>query len=273
MKYTPSDLKESVDILTVCEWLDIPVSIKGKHKYILCPAHNDRHFGSCVIKDNRFTCYSCNTSGDIFELVMHAQKCDFKEACKWLSDRLGGEVEWERKSRIKPLDEETLTTIFLSSTPNPIYVTESFVSEEEYMDLDEKGDIKFFQDDTSDICVYAKRKMILYNPLLDLCRNDEEAYMELIYEKSCEALKKYEILLEFIKNKDASRVDYSYISPSQLYACLKILDTIGYVELTEFLTAKLNRCKDLIVEFSSNKPIHNNNSNRIFGKLKSGVSM
>lgn len=275
MKYTPSEIKDSVDILTVCDWLGIPTSIKGRNINILCPAHNDKNFGSCYIRDNKFVCYTCNIAGDIFDLVMHSRGCDFKEACKWLCDHLGGEMKWDTTNRKKILDDESLETIFLSTIQNPIYITDAFLTESEYFDTDDKLHIKMYNDTKSDMCICVKEKMVLHNPLLDLCRNDEEAYMELIYDKSCEALKKYEIMLEFIKDKNVSRVNYAYVNPSQLYACLKILDTIGYIEYANVLTAKMNRCKELINEFSSNKPKHNNKSkkSRIFGNLKSGVSV
>ena len=51
-----------------------------------CPFHNEKTPSFTVYKDkNHAYCFGCNKSADSIDIVMHMDKCDFKEAVKKLS--------------------------------------------------------------------------------------------------------------------------------------------------------------------------------------------
>ena len=41
------------------------------------------------LKTNRFKCFACDVKGSTIDLVMQAQKLDFKQACEWLANAFG----------------------------------------------------------------------------------------------------------------------------------------------------------------------------------------
>ena len=61
---------------------------RGRNIY-RCLAHQpDKNPSANLTKDNRkFHCYSCNFTGDIFDVVMLLDKCDLKTATKIIDDR------------------------------------------------------------------------------------------------------------------------------------------------------------------------------------------
>ena len=52
----------------------------------LCPFHNDRHPSLTFNpRTNRYRCFVCDAHGSTIDLVMHAMKVGFVEACRWLA--------------------------------------------------------------------------------------------------------------------------------------------------------------------------------------------
>ena len=74
---------QHADILDTASRLGIPISGKssGRRISVLCPAHNDRHFGSCYIDTQRQTwhCFACHAGGNVVDLVMAANNWDRKD--------------------------------------------------------------------------------------------------------------------------------------------------------------------------------------------------
>ena len=52
----------------------------------LCPFHDDRHPSLTFnTRSNRYRCFVCDAHGSTIDLVMHATKVGFVEACRWLA--------------------------------------------------------------------------------------------------------------------------------------------------------------------------------------------
>ncbi|NKQ39519.1 MAG: hypothetical protein HF967_08675 [Methanosarcinales archaeon] len=61
----------------------IEVDCSGK---ALCPFHNDSTPSLYIYKeDNRFHCFSCGANGDVIDLYMELNNCNFYNACKALT--------------------------------------------------------------------------------------------------------------------------------------------------------------------------------------------
>lgn len=90
---------------------------KGKHFYV-CPLCSSGHSGrrgsdgAFHVKENRWKCFSCGESGDIFNLIESMEGItDFPEQIKFAADRLG---EWvpdqvDSKSKMDPVKKSNET--------------------------------------------------------------------------------------------------------------------------------------------------------------------
>lgn len=77
-----ANLKANIPILKVFHVLGYTAMKDGKN---ICPFHPD-HSPSLQIyvNDNRFHCYGCNADGSSIDLIMHAKKCNTKDAIGYL---------------------------------------------------------------------------------------------------------------------------------------------------------------------------------------------
>lgn len=77
-------------------------------KRIPCPIHNgtDKNFS---VQGDKWHCFVCDESGDIFSLVQHLNKCDFREAKDFICDRFhlkGEKTTLEYRKKISVLKDE-----------------------------------------------------------------------------------------------------------------------------------------------------------------------
>lgn len=92
-------LLDGVDIVEVAQNLGLKINPHDHGRLIglLCPMHNDEHFGSCKINrfNNSFYCYVCGRGGNAIDLVMAANHWDpndgkkAREAMGILADMYG----------------------------------------------------------------------------------------------------------------------------------------------------------------------------------------
>ena len=90
-------------IATVLRFYDIHFVDRPGWFAILCPVHNETH-PSCTanLDECRFACYACGAHGDVFDLVMAKENCDFQTAKRRVEEITGtgfGHVS-ERASRV-----------------------------------------------------------------------------------------------------------------------------------------------------------------------------
>lgn len=80
------EMKEQVGVRKLLESYGIYPK-RGKNIYC-CFAHNDKNPSSGIMKDDqKFHCYACGFTGDIFDIVQHFDKCDLKTATKIIDER------------------------------------------------------------------------------------------------------------------------------------------------------------------------------------------
>ena len=68
----------------------IPLVSKGKNFFGVCPFHDDTNPSMSVSRDKQiYTCFSCGATGNVFTFIMNYEHMDFKEALKYLGDKVG----------------------------------------------------------------------------------------------------------------------------------------------------------------------------------------
>lgn len=97
------EIKEKVSMLEVLEkYGQFPV--RGRNNY-RCFAHSpDKRPSAGLTKDGtKFHCFSCNYTGNIFDVVQHFEKCDLKTAMRILDDKfnLGLYRELSHKEKLQ----------------------------------------------------------------------------------------------------------------------------------------------------------------------------
>ena len=90
------ELKRSVVFTEVLSHFGIPIKTHGRSKSILCPLHNDSHYGSCLIRKNGAYCFVCSEQINATKLAM-SQGLSFYEAMNLFAQLLGRTEEFEQK--------------------------------------------------------------------------------------------------------------------------------------------------------------------------------
>lgn len=68
----------------------IPLTARGKNFFGVCPFHDDSNPSLSVSREKQiYTCFSCHATGNVFTFLMNYEHIDFREALKYLGDRVG----------------------------------------------------------------------------------------------------------------------------------------------------------------------------------------
>lgn len=185
-------VKEAADISVVADEIGLPMEYRGNQTLILCPCHDDLHFGSCFLKknSNRFICYSCGAEGDVFELVQRALNVDFIESVKIVADICGGfenflmdgdMQEFYERKRFISREEQALIGI----CDTPVWSCAEFVDSKD--DLDDEARQSIIPEyNKEDVLVgYCVMKRVVTSPLFVLFQAEPDVYHELI-DQFCE---------------------------------------------------------------------------------------
>ncbi len=88
--YDKDRIKEDLSVIDAAEYLGVKMAPGSRvQRKILCPAHNDRHFGSCIVKEKRWRCFACGAEGDVFNFIMTVENCDFSHAIEIAAECTG----------------------------------------------------------------------------------------------------------------------------------------------------------------------------------------
>ena len=97
------EIKEKVSMLDVLQLYGI-YPVRGKNNY-RCFVHSpDKHPSAGITKDGqRWHCFSCNYTGNIFDVVQHFEQCDLKKAMRILDNKfnLGLYRELSHKEKLE----------------------------------------------------------------------------------------------------------------------------------------------------------------------------
>lgn len=240
--YDIEKLKE-VDIVNVAEFLNIAIDhndygYKGKRRIkILCPAHNDAHFGSCFIFDNSFHCFACGAHGNVINLAMHVVG-DFKKACEIVAQVGGG------------------ADLFTGNNNNKEFKIFKFLKREEHklIGLNQKplftfsGDsephhYEWFPDENNgyEIAEYLADR----DPLRTLAKDEPQVYEGLVLNKCLETIDYYKRIIKILRRE---------ISPSDAGEIEKIHYEIaekcgGVMDLIKILREQIRKVENIYIDF------------------------
>lgn len=98
-----NDIRNSADIVNIISDY-IPLKLKGKNYFGVCPFHDDHSPSMSVSKDRQlFKCFVCNKGGNVFTFVKDYENISYIEAVKRVADKIGIPLDIEnvRKSEDK----------------------------------------------------------------------------------------------------------------------------------------------------------------------------
>jgi len=82
-------IRSKVDIVDIIGER-IPLIAKGKNFFCVCPFHDDSNPSMSVSREKQiYTCFSCHATGNVFTFLMNYEHIDFREALKYLGDKVG----------------------------------------------------------------------------------------------------------------------------------------------------------------------------------------
>ncbi len=187
-------IRADCDIMTVLYEIGCDIKTVGAKTSILCPLHNDTHFGSCVVTEYGCYCYVCNKSIDIFQIVMSVCSVSFPEAVKIIAEINGGVEKYglsssdaknliERKKGFISPDIQKKLGIKNKPVYENIGYTEDFFQMKDFQE--NKGGIitSSLKDEG-----YIFQKINISNPLYKLFVENNDVYRELIDRKCQESI-------------------------------------------------------------------------------------
>lgn len=84
-----NQIRSKVDIVDIIGER-IPLIARGKNFFGVCPFHDDSNPSMSVSREKQiYTCFSCHATGNVFTFLMNYEHIDFKEALKYLGDKVG----------------------------------------------------------------------------------------------------------------------------------------------------------------------------------------
>ena len=91
MEGTLSEAIQAVPTMEIVQQFNIPFQIRNGKTYLICPGHDDQHFGSCYIdkKDDGYYCYACNEHVDKWGMLLKVSGYSHKDAAKWFFETSG----------------------------------------------------------------------------------------------------------------------------------------------------------------------------------------
>lgn len=303
-RYVTQLIKDIADVETVAECLGLQTQRRGSRVSILCPCHDDQHFGSCYLTPKGFKCYACHEHGDMIKLVQKTLNCDFVEACDFIAG-IYGQADDFKADNIRPmkrvLDEESLRLIGLSNTDDSgnrlgkvyvdiIIVPSNFPESKlqkgqrlKWVPLPNYEDCGSIFDDrppnTSPDGYYVLQELITSNPLQELLNEDEKAYKELICRKATEAADKYRRLIDMAQNPAKFYIPDDISDFMLAHQCSLITDETGFGLWKAEMEKKIRQCDNIRIEFSESPKKEKSKNPKeesfgkkrsIFGKIKGG---
>lgn len=215
MLFDKEAVRAAADTLVVAEEIGLDIQFSGNQALILCPCHNDRHFGSCFLTKDGFRCFSCGHRGDIFDLVEHVKHVSFTEAVRTVANICGGEElfltdEDSQQSTMVDsgyISREERRLIGLSDSP--VFSTIGFVEDKD--DVDEEVHLEKSYGKNDELLGYEIMERRLISPLYDLFLNNRPAFRQLVDTYCIEAAGKARYIRDLLHNKSSDNTTVGYL--------------------------------------------------------------
>jgi len=87
-----TQIRQKVDIVDIIGER-IPLINRGKNYFCVCPFHDDSNPSMSISREKQiYTCFSCHATGNVYTFLENYEHLSFKEALKYLGDRVGIDV-------------------------------------------------------------------------------------------------------------------------------------------------------------------------------------
>jgi len=183
--------------------MDIQENRYSKNKIsVLCPGHDDRHYGSCFLTERGCHCFVCNRDFDVFDMVRLHCSLDFRNAAGLIADLCGGRERFLVEENNDDPDSDDPGSIKMISRPDmdligvfstPVYTIREAVPS--YCEPERKPGFRHEwypgNPDKGEDDYVVIEEMVMKNPLWELLKSDPATYAELIQNKAWEAWEKY----------------------------------------------------------------------------------
>lgn len=238
--YDREKLIEAADTLLVAEHIGLEIKRTGSRRSILCPAHNDRHFGNCVLTEHGFRCFACGGHGSVIDLVMLSENVPLVEAMGIVADCCGGR-EYYQTDEKGPLPEHQVigegTRAFLGIHNRPV---------DKLLPADPEDEDSFYDYSvvTGELC-RLRRVRISSSPLSDLMESDWEGYRGLILGKAREKYDFYTGLLDRLRHPGNEPEDAILAD---------MVDTASFADVAAFLQEQAKTAENLLIDFGGTVP-------------------
>lgn len=88
-----NEIRNKVDIVDIISSY-IPLSMRGKNYFGVCPFHDDHSPSMSVSKDKQiYTCFSCGATGNVFKFIEDYEHISFMDALKKCADMCGVDLK------------------------------------------------------------------------------------------------------------------------------------------------------------------------------------
>lgn len=249
MRIDKNALLQDANCIQVARCIGIDVVQRGANYFMLCPGHKkrlgkpDTSLGNCVLYEDGYICYACdpNKKVDVFDMVMEHLNCSFTEALKIVADIYGGASSYQSTGNEKqeklPLTPEDLKLIGLKASGkvfSPI-----------------NGSYQHFEPDEGTYIEKTSNEYLVVSvpssySLLNLKRDNETAFNDLIARKALEAGKKYQKALAQYGTRTAPQADIIF----DLFNEDGGVDDSVFFGIQNALKKKIWRCKEIYDAFA-----------------------
>lgn len=93
MDITKAELRERLlddcDPEYICDLVGVEMRHRGRVTEVLCPFHDDRHYGNARIRGKGVYCFACSKQFSVFDIVMKKLNIPFYEAYKFVAEQTG----------------------------------------------------------------------------------------------------------------------------------------------------------------------------------------
>jgi hypothetical protein len=221
-KGTLSDAIASVSTLDIVEAFDIPHKTRRGRTYLLCPSHDDTHFGSCYIdkNDNGYYCYVCGEHVNKWNMVLNLNGNKKADACEWFF-KMSGITPTEEYREDPYKKAVSLIRLLEPYIRNDVVYNDTYVCD--------KVDSSYGRNINGE---YVYSELAITNPLLDIYKSNKSMFKQIVLQKLDNEIKK------------TTQIMQSYADHSE--DCTYI-DGVGLISYAEMMDA----CHSVILHIQS----------------------
>jgi hypothetical protein len=188
-KGTLSDAIDLVTTIDIVDAFDVPNKTRRGRTYILCPGHDDKHFGSCYIdkNDNGYYCYVCGEHVTKWNMVLKLNGNKKADACEWFFKMAGIDPTEERQDDPYKKVLQLIRQIEPYIKNNAIY-NDTFVCD--------KVDSSYGRNINGE---YMYSDLAIANPLMEVYKSNKLAFKQIVMQlldaeikKASNMMKSYE---------------------------------------------------------------------------------